>query len=165
MRVPEGGQKGGLSKEHDLRSVSRAQQPDGSDPFRPPDFQRHTRTFWDMLKTYLDSVDDVLAELKVIVDNIKLRKILHGTLSVIVWRAYCYSHSRNIHFLVQGNTVIIMTCNHGQSELLLNFACSAKTKGLDVSNVLVFATDKETKELAEAVGLSAYYDKRVSGVP
>ena len=59
---------------------------------------------------------------------------------------------------------IVMVCNFGQSELLLNFACSSKAKGLDISNVLVFATDEETKELAESVGLAAYFDKRVSSV-
>jgi hypothetical protein len=53
-------------------------------------------------------------------------------------------------------------CNFGQSELLLNFACNARAKGLDIGNVLVFATDQETKTLAESVGLTAYFDERVS---
>lgn len=44
----------------------------------------------------------------------------------------------------------------------MNFACSARARGLDISNILVFATDEETKELAEGVGLTAYFDKRVS---
>jgi len=39
---------------------------------------------------------------------------------------------------------------------------SSRAKGLDISNVLVFATDEESKELAESVGLAAYFDKRVS---
>jgi len=49
----------------------------------------------------------------------------------------------------------------GQSELLLNFACSARARGFDISNVLVFATDEETKELAESVGMTSYFDHRV----
>jgi hypothetical protein len=44
----------------------------------------------------------------------------------------------------------------------LNFACSARSRGLDISNVLVFATDEETKKLAESIGLASYYDERVS---
>lgn len=56
-----------------------------------------------------------------------------------------------------------MVCNFGQSQLLLNFACAARSKGLDVSSVLVFATDKETKELAEAIGLAVYFDERNFG--
>ena len=57
-----------------------------------------------------------------------------------------------------------MVCNHGQSELLMNFVCSAKSRNLDLGSVLVFATDEETKELAEGLGLAAFFDKTVSGV-
>ena len=58
--------------------------------------------------------------------------------------------------------IIVMTCNMGQSELLMNFVCNAKAKGLDVSNVLVFPTDQETKDLAEGLGLATFYDEKVS---
>jgi hypothetical protein len=60
------------------------------------------------------------------------------------------------------NYSFLEVCNFGQSELLLNFACNARAKGLDIGNVLVFATDQETKTLAESVGLTAYFDERVS---
>jgi hypothetical protein len=60
------------------------------------------------------------------------------------------------------NTVIVLVCNFGQSELLLNFICSAKSRGFDLGRVILFATDEETKELAEAHGIAAYYDHRVS---
>jgi hypothetical protein len=59
--------------------------------------------------------------------------------------------------------VFFRVCNFGQSQLLLNFACAARARGLDVSNVLVFATDQETKDLAESVGLTAFFDKRNFG--
>ena len=58
-------------------------------------------------------------------------------------------------------TVVVMTCNHGQSELLLNFVCSAKARGFDLKNVLVFPTDVETKELAEGTGLHAFYEESI----
>lgn len=132
MRLPQG-KKGGIAKEHELRPVGRGMQANGVDPFKPPIHSKHTVRHWEMLKTYLDSVDDVLKDLKPIVDRIKLK-----------------------------NTVIVMVCNHGQSELLLNFACSTHSRGLDISNIIVFATDEETKQLAESVGLAAYYDERVS---
>ena len=45
--------------------------------------------------------------------------------------------------------------------MLLNFVCAAKSRGLDLSAVLVFATDKETKDLAEGLGLVAFYDETV----
>ena len=51
----------------------------------------------------------------------------------------------------------------GQSELLMNFVCSATARNLDLSAVLVFATDEETKELAEGLGLTAFFDRTVRG--
>ena len=47
-------------------------------------------------------------------------------------------------------------------ELLVNFACSSRARGIDLGNVLVFPTDKETKELAEGLGLTTFYDEKVS---
>ena len=58
-------------------------------------------------------------------------------------------------------TVVVLTCNHGQSELLLNFVCSAKARGFDLKNVLVFPTDVETKELAEGMGLHTFYEESI----
>ena len=133
MRVSDTAKKPVVDSSEDLRYVGRGFQANGVDAFKPPDFERHTRKAWDLLRNYLDSLDDVLKELKEIVDRIK-----------------------------KDNTVIVMVCNHGQSELLVNFACSTHSRGLDISNIIVFATDLETKELAESVGLAAYYDERVS---
>jgi hypothetical protein len=45
----------------------------------------------------------------------------------------------------------------------MNFVCNAKAKGLDVSNVLVFPTDQETKDLAEGMGLATFYDEKNFG--
>jgi len=61
------------------------------------------------------------------------------------------------------NAVIVMVCNHGQSELLMNFVCNSRAKGLDISQVLVFATDIETKELADGLGLTTFYDEQNFG--
>mmetsp|Transcript_40233 Transcript_40233/g.85673 ORF Transcript_40233/g.85673 Transcript_40233/m.85673 type:complete len:648 (-) Transcript_40233:46-1989(-) len=58
-------------------------------------------------------------------------------------------------------TVVIMTCNHGQSELLMNFACSARARGFDLQNVLVFPTDMETKKLADGLGLATFYEEKI----
>jgi hypothetical protein len=57
--------------------------------------------------------------------------------------------------------VVVMTCNHGQSELLMNFVCSSRAKGFDLSNVLLFPTDIETKELAEGLGLTTFYEEKI----
>ena len=63
------------------------------------------------------------------------------------------------------NTVIVMVCNTGQSELLINFICSARARGFgDVVNekVLVFATDEGVLKIARGLGLNAFYDEEVS---
>ena len=62
------------------------------------------------------------------------------------------------------NTVVVMVCNHGQSELLINFVCSARSRGLDVSQALLFATDAETKELGESLGIRTFYDEKASKI-
>jgi hypothetical protein len=46
----------------------------------------------------------------------------------------------------------------GQSELLINFVCSARRRGFDLGHILVFPSDEETKEIAEGLGLATYFD-------
>lgn len=92
---------------------------------------------WVMLRTFLENVDSVLEDLKPI-----LKKV------------------------ARDNAVIILTCNKGQSALLMNFACSARRRGFDLGNILVFPSDTETKDLAEGLGLATYYDeKNMSPLP
>jgi hypothetical protein len=127
--------KGKLDDSKPLQMVSRGHQPTGRDQFLPPS-KKLTQTFWDdTLKKYLNSTDIVLTELRPIATRIAI-----------------------------ANTIVVMVCNFGQAELLMNFACSAKARGVDTSNVLVFATDQETADLAESVGLTAYYDHRVCSI-
>jgi hypothetical protein len=123
--------KGALDKKEPLQKVSRGHQSNGRDQFNPPSIQ-DTHQQWDMLRVYLDSIHNVLEDLRPILENIVVK-----------------------------NTVIVMVCNFGQSELLMNFVCSAKARGFDISNILVFATDQETLDLAQSIGLAAYFDQRV----
>eukprot|EP00577_Skeletonema_sp_RCC1716_P013473 CAMPEP_0113403216 /NCGR_PEP_ID=MMETSP0013_2-20120614/17704_1 /TAXON_ID=2843 ORGANISM="Skeletonema costatum, Strain 1716" /NCGR_SAMPLE_ID=MMETSP0013_2 /ASSEMBLY_ACC=CAM_ASM_000158 /LENGTH=416 /DNA_ID=CAMNT_0000288669 /DNA_START=358 /DNA_END=1605 /DNA_ORIENTATION=+ /assembly_acc=CAM_ASM_000158 len=55
------------------------------------------------------------------------------------------------------NSVVVMTVNKGQSDLLMNFACSARARGFSLDNVLVFPTDIFSKDLAEGLGLATFY--------
>ena len=88
---------------------------------------------WDkMLIDYLSNLERVLQELKPIAEKV-----------------------------AKNNTIVVMVCNLGQSELMINFACAAKSRGLDLSQLLVFATDLETKALAERLGLGVFYDQLV----
>lgn len=94
-----------------------------------------TQTWDKLLVEYLNNLDPVLEQLKPIAAK-----------------------------AAKNNTIVVMVCNLGQSELLMNFACAARPRGLDLSQVLVFATDLETKALAEGLGLAAFYDELVSCV-
>ena len=123
---------GELNKEMPLRAVSRGHTKNGIETFVPPN-ENNIRKHWGMLKTYLNNIDDVLAELRPIAKKVAI-----------------------------DNTIIVLTCNMGQSELLMNFVCNAVAKGFETRNILVFPTDRETQELAEGLGLTTYYDKRVS---
>jgi hypothetical protein len=123
--------KGALDKKAPLQKVNRGHQSNGREAFNPPTFE-DTHQQWDMLRGYLESINDVLDDLEPILDKIAVE-----------------------------NTVIVMVCNFGQAELLMNFVCSAKARGFDISNILVFATDQETLDLATSIGLTAYFDERV----
>lgn len=126
------GAKGGpLDHSQPLRYVSRGYQANGREKFRPPQ-SKHTRRLWDMLSNYFASIDEVLRDLKV-----KCEKV------------------------AKDNTLIVMVCNFGQSELLMNFICSCRARGLDTSQILVFATDEATRDLAEGMGVTAFFDEKV----
>lgn len=54
-----------------------------------------------------------------------------------------------------------MTVNKGQSELLINWVCSARSRGFDLKNAIVFPTDQFSKEIADGLGLSTFYHEEV----
>jgi hypothetical protein len=67
--------------------------------------------------------------------------------------------------LVEGRkepTIVLMMCNYGQSELFINFVCSARSRGLDTSQVLLYATDPDMEELGKLLGVATFYDEKVS---
>ena len=62
------------------------------------------------------------------------------------------------------NTVIVMVCNTGQSDLLINFICAATARGFgDIvrEKVLVFATDKGVLDIGLGLGLRTFYDEEI----
>jgi len=123
-----------------LQLVSRGYASRGKTNFyAPPSDSKYSpvKRHWVQLKTFLQNVDEVLGDLKPILEKI----------------------ARN-------NAVVVMTVNMGQSSLLMNFACSARRRGFDLGNVLVFPTDMESKKLAEGLGLATYFDEHnMSTIP
>lgn len=63
--------------------------------------------------------------------------------------------------VARDKTIVVLVCNLGQSELLVNFICSSKARGFNLSNILVFCTDAETQKIAEALGVKTFYDSVV----
>jgi hypothetical protein len=101
---------------------------------------KQTLQYWNLtLAPYLTHLDEILTKLKPLAQQ---------------------AASANAE-LYKGKTVIVMVCNFGQSELLTNFVCHAQARGLDVKNVIVFATDVETQQLSEGLGLATFYDQQV----
>ena len=105
----------------------------GGDRFSPIT-KTHMAGHQELLTQYLNHLDDVIAELAPIA-----KRVANAN-----------------------NEIVVMTSNFGQSVLLENFVCNARSKNFDLSNVLVFPTDEETLQLAEGMGLAAFYDERVS---
>ena len=115
-----------VSRGYASRGKANFYSPPSDGKFSP--VKRH----WTMLKTFLQNVDNVLIDMRPILDKV-----------------------------ARDNSVVIMTCNMGQAALLMNFACSAKRRGFDLGNVLVFPSDVKTRDLAEGLGLTTYYDEKV----
>lgn len=95
-------------------------------PQLPESYQ--TRRYWTMLIEYLQKLETTTKRLKPIAAQVA----------------------------GEGNTVIVMVCNFGQSELLFNFVCSARARGLDLSKILLFATDTDISDLAKALGIAVF---------
>ena len=103
----------------------------GGKQFISPTTDAITNNF-KMMKRYLDSLNDILARLKPITTRI-----------------------------AKENTVIVMIVNKGQSDLLANFVCSSRANGFDLSNVLIFATDEDTRDIVTQLGMDTFYDATV----
>jgi hypothetical protein len=80
------------------------------------------------LQSYLSVYEDARENLRPITDNVARGGSIDGELGPIV----------------------LMVANHGQSQFFINFVCAAKSRGLDISRILLFATDQETYHLAES---------------
>lgn len=158
MRLPEkAGER--LDPSAPLRLVNRGAQTSGRLSAKAPT-KEETAEYWVSLTKYLQTLDHVLEELKPLAEKVAKentgKRCRTGTAMMACPTEVGLSHEMAFNFLV-----IVMVCNLGQSELLLNFVCAAKSRGIDLSAVLVFATDPETKELAEGLGLTAFYDEVV----
>ena len=124
-----------LDPSYPLTPVGRGLQTNGQDKFAAPE-DKFALQNQAMLETYFDRLQDTLKKLE------PMAKSCAGN----------------------DNTVIVMVCNTGQSDLLINFICSARARGFgDVVNskVLVFATDEGVLQIAQGLGLNVFYDEEI----
>ena len=92
-----------LQRSLPLRHVGRGVGNNGKDSFPAPRI-KHQVSNMEALKTYFEALDDVKKELSPIAKRV-----------------------------AKNNAIVVLVCNKGQSDLLMNFACSSKAKGLDIS--------------------------------
>jgi hypothetical protein len=119
-----------------LAPVGRGLQTNGMDKFSAP-ADSHMLQNQDLLRTYFDQLDETIQILKPMAQS-------------------CAGDD---------NTVIVMVCNTGQSDLLINFVCSAESRGFgDIvrEKVLLFATDQGMLDIALGLGMKAFYNEKVS---
>jgi len=118
-----------------LRYVARHQQTTGKKQRIPDGDAITTGKYGEVLKDYLEKLPSTLKQLEPLAAK------------------------------VAGNTktVIVMVCNFGQSEIFLNFVCSARARGLDISQILLFATDSDIVELATASGVTVFDAREAFG--
>ena len=135
MRI-NGRQSGSkLNLSEPLYPVGRGLQTNGMDKFSAPK-DRDVEQNQQLLRTYFDQLDESI-------------KILRPK------AASCAGDD---------NIVIVMVCNTGQSELLINFVCSADARGFgDVirEKVLLFATDQGMLDSALGLGMKAFYNEKI----
>lgn len=125
-----------LDKALSLTPVGRGLQTNGMDKFSAPS-DNFALQNQALLETYFSRLEDTLASLKPMANA-------------------CAGND---------NTVIVMVCNTGQSDLLINFVCSAIARGFgDIvkEKVLLFATDEGVLDIGRGLGLRTFYDEKVS---
>jgi len=127
QRLIGGGAEGKFDKTAPLRVTGRMTMANGYDELFSPK-DKHLETHQAILKTYFTYLTKIREDLDAILKKIAVN-----------------------------NSVVVMTVNKGQSDLLMNFVCSAKARGFNLGNVIVFPTDTFSKDLAEGLGLAIYY--------
>jgi hypothetical protein len=127
---------------YDLRRVGRGIDVNsGGDEMQPPPSRSQDKN-WKRLTRYFTSLADIRPRLKAVLEELTGIPFTYVARDDVIRPA-----------------VIVMVCNLGQADLLINFVCTARAKGLDLSKILVFCTDTDTLEIAQGLGLFAFYDE------
>jgi Nucleotide-diphospho-sugar transferase len=129
-----------------LRYVSRSYDDKGRHAGVPV-VSRHTNPSYEVLVDYLQNLDRVLKELKPFLKD-------------VMGKANAMSKGNGNR---SKNTLVVLVCNKGQAPLFRNFVCNARAKNLDLSHLVMFATDQETLKMCQDLGIAAWYEDSIFG--
>ena len=149
MRMPKKYDGVQVDVKYPLRYVSRSMQDSGKDN-KFPELHKDTIPSYAGLIEYLTNLDRILNELKPILSD-ALKQSNHGETST------------TSEVMKKSKSMVVMVCNKGQAHLFHNFVCNARSKGLDLSRIIMFATDKYTVQLCHDLKIHVYYDETIFG--
>lgn len=136
MRIKEkNNNKDGEQQLFPFIKAGRGKTINGANQFIPPT-ETQMKNQLDILKLYLENIEDILDQLK---------QILISTHP---------NGSKN-------NDIIVLTGNFGQSTLLINFVCNARAHKIDLSKVVVFPTDNKMLDVAQNLGLNVFHHPKL----
>ncbi|OEU20300.1 hypothetical protein FRACYDRAFT_182077 [Fragilariopsis cylindrus CCMP1102] len=158
MRMPMPSKPQPINSSYPLRYVPRGMQQNGRITHKVPS-NKYQTMYWNDLMNYKSSLVLSSKEDGSTDNNLSVMEELDPILRTVAATDGSNESNKNNN----NNTVIILVCNFGQSELLMNFICNANSKGLSnlLNNIILFATDLETHELATSMGLHSYYSERI----
>jgi len=151
MRIPKHSNGKEVSVDYPLRYVSRSMQDNGKVASQPS-WEKHTKPSYDALVDYIQHLDTALGTLKPVMDQAYKKAIRKLNES-----------SESSEVMKKSKIMIVMVCNKGQAHLFQNFVCNARAKGLDLSRIIMFATDEYTATLAKDLEIAVYYDESIFG--
>jgi hypothetical protein len=193
MRLPPDDDPNGekkLDMKYPLRLVNRGAQTSGRKSQKIPTAQQ-TQEHWEYLVSYIQSLDRVLGNLRPIAEQVASHNhnnaviVMVCNCTCIQWDLieneikHCVAYTF-VSFSAVGQSELLMNCkiafrilvplitlciSHRLSFVFHTDVCSMHRKGLSdlLKNILVFVTDQETKELADAMGLTTFYEPEVFG--
>mmetsp|Transcript_44879 Transcript_44879/g.108468 ORF Transcript_44879/g.108468 Transcript_44879/m.108468 type:complete len:566 (+) Transcript_44879:184-1881(+) len=119
----------------------------GAARWQKPPPRPMTHNFWRQLADFLTHYDKTWSALKPIADKVAL--------------AGGKGDPNAKEDGVSRGAITVMVSNYGHAQLLLNFVCAAKSVGFNLDNVLLFAMDQQTYDLAQKLGLASFYPKHL----
>mmetsp|Transcript_60629 Transcript_60629/g.148740 ORF Transcript_60629/g.148740 Transcript_60629/m.148740 type:complete len:605 (+) Transcript_60629:148-1962(+) len=142
-----------IDLQNPLRYVSRSYDDRGRHAGVPVT-SRHTIPSYEVLVDYLQNLDRVLTELRVFLKDV-IEKANNNNNNGVSTKSKTNNRSKN--------TIVVLVCNKGQAPLFRNFVCNARAKNLDLSHIVMFATDQETKTMCEELNIAVWYEESIFG--